>query len=114
MMASNSAASSSSSAHTSAMNSSSRSASRSWPSRASGVVTAAPLSARDGLPLVLVRDGDLSGLGPLRDRDRQGEHAGVVAGLDPVGVETVAQDELPAEHSPGSLGGDEVGVARSG
>jgi hypothetical protein len=39
-------------------------------------------------------DSDLAGLGPLRDRDPQRQHTGVVAGLDPVGVEGLAEEQL--------------------
>ena len=43
-----------------------------------------------------------------------GEHAAVVAGLDVLGVEVVAEDELPAEHPAGAFGGDQLGVAGPG
>ena len=44
---------------------------------------------------------DLARLGPLGDRDGQPEHAGVVAGLDPLEVEVVAEDQLAAEQPGG-------------
>ena len=46
--------------------------------------------------LALAGDGDLARLGLLGDGDLQGEHAGVIAGADVLGVEVVAQDQLPA------------------
>ncbi len=47
------------------------------------------------------RGTDPAGLGLLGDRDPQGEHAAVVAGGDPFGVEVVAQDQLrPNPRSP--------------
>jgi AcrR family transcriptional regulator len=53
--------------------------------------------------LRVVGDGDLAALGLLRDRDVQGEHAGVVAGLEPVGVEAVAHHQLPGEGTVGAV-----------
>jgi len=62
-------------------------------------------SGVDGVPvLTLAADRDLSGLGLLGHRDLQGEHAGVVAGVDVLGVEVVAEDQLAAEHAAGPFG----------
>ena len=60
--------------------------------------------------LVLAADLDLARLGLLGDRDLQGQHAGVVAGLDVFGVQVVSEDQLPAEHPPRTFGCDELRV----
>src|ERR1700722_3634656 len=54
---------------------------------------------------LLLAAGDLDAprLGLLGDRDGQPQHPVVVAGLDLVGVEGVAEEQLAAEHSPGPL-----------
>jgi len=54
-----------------------------------------PLPCVD-LPLaaVGVADRDLAGLGPLGDRDPQGEHTRLVGGVDVLGVEGVAEEQL--------------------
>lgn len=49
-------------------------------------------------------DLDLAGFGFLGDGNTQGQHPGVVAGLDAVGVEGVAQGQLPGEHPQRPLG----------
>lgn len=53
-----------------------------------------------------LRDLDPAGLGLLRHRDPQGEHAGVVTSLDAFGVQVVAQDQLPAEDLAWAFGCD--------
>src|SRR4051794_21116491 len=100
MIASNSARSSSSSASSRSRN---RSSVRPALSGLSGSqvcdITITAASGVDGLLVVVVAaDGDLAGLGLLRDRDPQREHTTLVAGGDVLGVEVVAQDQLPAEH----------------
>ena len=56
-------------------------------------------------------DLDLARLGLLGDGDLQGEDPYGVAGLDPVGVQVVAEHELSAEDPARSLSGQELGVA---
>src|SRR4051794_13875107 len=47
----------------------------------------------------VLADLDPPGLGPLGDRDPQGQHAGVISGLDVVGVQALAEEQLAAEHA---------------
>ena len=54
---------------------------------------------------------DLARLGVLGDRDLQQQDAAVVAGLDVLGVQVVAQDELAAEHPTRAFGSDELARA---
>src|SRR4029079_1716259 len=71
-----------------------------------------PCSGVDGvLVIALTGDGDLPRLGPLGDRDVQGQHPRVVAGGNVLGIEVVAENQLAAEHAPRTFGGDQFGVA---
>jgi hypothetical protein len=54
-------------------------------------------SGGDGLLLVAAGDLDAAGLGGLVHRDGQGEHAGGVVGGDVLGVEGLAEEDLPGE-----------------
>ena len=63
------------------------------------------------LPLVGTADLDLARLGLFGDRNSQCEHPGVVACLDPLSIEVVSQDELPAEHPTWTFRGEKLGVA---
>src|SRR6476660_9898914 len=49
--------------------------------------------------LVAAGNLDAAWFGFLGDRDGKSEHSVVVAGLDPVGVEIVAKEQLATEHS---------------
>src|SRR5438105_9303726 len=49
-------------------------------------------------------DLDAAWLGPLRDRDTQGEDTVVVAGLDVFGVERVSQEQLTGVRALGTFG----------
>jgi hypothetical protein len=44
----------------------------------------------------------------LRDRNAKGQDARVVAGVDPLEVEVVAEDQLPTEDASGALGSEHV------
>ena len=46
-------------------------------------------------------NGELAGLGRFHDRDGEGEHPGVVVGLDVVGVEGLAEEQLAGEGARG-------------
>src|SRR5205085_9255855 len=64
---------------------------------------------RDGFGLLgALGDLDFAGLGPFRDRDGDHQHAVVVAGVDRVGVEPVAEKELADELSVGAFRGDDL------
>jgi hypothetical protein len=63
---------------------------------------------------VSARDLDLAGLGLLGDGHDQAQHAGVVARLDPLQVEVVAQHQLPAERAARPLGREHLPVAVAG
>ena len=56
-------------------------------------------SGGDGLLGVAAGDLDAAGLGLLADRDGQGEHAGRVVGGDVLGVQGLAQEDLPPRDS---------------
>lgn len=64
------------------------------------------------MPVLLPRlvDRDLAGLGLLGHRDLQGQHPAVIGRPDPLGVQGVAQDQLPAEHAPRALGGQKFPI----
>ena len=66
----------------------------SWPVVRSGV---------DLLRRAAAADFDLAWFGPLGDGDPHGEHPGLVAGLDAVGVEGVTEEQLARKHALGSL-----------
>src|SRR6478609_11396948 len=59
---------------------------------------------------VSVGDRDLARFGFLGDRDAQREDTGAVAGLHPVGVRGVAENQLPPEQPSRAFGGDHLGV----
>jgi hypothetical protein len=64
----------------------------------SRVGTACPAPGRlcgDGLLAVAAGDLDVARLGGFADRDGQGEHARGVVGRDLVGVEALAEEDLP-------------------
>src|SRR5207244_3387281 len=112
MIASNSARSNSSSPQTSSRNCSSTA--RAGPV-GFGCMSRTLASGVDGLPvLALAADHDLAGLGLLSDRDPQRQHAAVVAGGDVLGVQVVAQDQLPAEHAAGPFSGKHLRLAVAG
>src|SRR6185437_12345676 len=78
---------------------------------------AAPLAQRFGGPslgvdrlLFLAGDLDTARFGLLGDRDGQPQHPAAIAGLDPVGVQRLAQEQLPAEYPARPLGGDHLAV----
>src|SRR3954470_8948570 len=58
-------------------------------------------------------DRDLAWLGLLGARDAHGQHAGLVARLDAVGVERVAEEQLPGEHAERPLRDLHLHVLRS-
>src|ERR1700739_2802251 len=69
------------------------------PSRGSGVDHLALAGlAVEGVPLVAAADGDLARLGLFGHRDVQPQHALVVRGLNAIGVEVLAQNQLPTEY----------------
>jgi len=70
------------------------------------------LAVLGDLSFVGLVDLDLAGLGLFRDRDPQGQYAGVVVGLDPVSVQGVAQDQLPTEHPSGPFCGQQFPIGR--
>ncbi|HSJ73771.1 MAG TPA: hypothetical protein VK904_05590 [Miltoncostaeaceae bacterium] len=52
--------------------------------------------------------GTRAGLGRLSHRDVQRQHAGRIGGLEALGVERVAQEELAGERAVRALGGDHL------
>src|SRR6478752_2844743 len=66
------------------------------------------IAGSDGLvPGAVVADRDLARLGFFRDRDDQSQDAVAVTGLDPIQVQVVPEDELPAEHAARAFRGEE-------
>jgi hypothetical protein len=63
----------------------------------------------DGLPAVAAGDLDVAWLGGFADRDGQGEHARGVVGGDLVGVEGLAEENLPGIGAVGPLGDQPTG-----
>src|SRR5438552_2145033 len=60
------------------------------------------------LSVAALGDLDLAGLGSLRQGDRDHEHTVVIAGVDVLGIETIAEEQLPEELAVGALGGDDL------
>src|SRR6185312_1288109 len=58
----------------------------------------------DGLRVGIAGDLDTAWFGLLGDRDGQPQHPAAVAGLDRVGVQRLAQEQLPAEHPARAFG----------
>src|SRR6201996_5907701 len=76
-----------------------------------GALTAlAGISGGDGLLGVAAGDLDVAGLGALVDRDGQGEDAGGVVGGDLVGVEGLAEEDLPGVGAVGPFGDQQLGA----
>src|SRR5579863_5409662 len=71
--------------------------------------SAGPLGG-DGLLGVAAGDLDVAGLGRLVHRDGQGEHAGRVVGGDVVGVQSLAEEDLPGEGAVGPFRHDHLGA----
>jgi hypothetical protein len=69
-----------------------------------------PGSRVDRLALATGRDGDLAGLGLLGHRDVQGQHPGVIASLDVLGVQVLTEEQLPAEDAARPLTDHHLGV----
>src|SRR3954453_19826683 len=69
-------------------------------------------SGLDGRPCGTggIANFDLARLRLLRDRNRQPQDPAVVAGLDAVQIQVVAQDQLSAEPATRSLGGEYLPV----
>src|SRR5947209_2439529 len=69
---------------------------------------------RDRGVVLAASDGDLAGLGLLRDGDAQGEYARVVVGPHVFGVEGVAEEQLPREHAERAFGDLHLHVVTGG
>jgi hypothetical protein len=68
----------------------------------------------DGLLLVAAGDPDVARLGGFADRDGQGEHARGVVSRDPVGVEGLAEEDLPGVGPIGPFGDQQLGAVGLG
>jgi hypothetical protein len=65
--------------------------------------------APDGLPAAVADgDRDAARLGGLEHRHADGEHAVVVAGLEVVGVQSLTEEDLAAEHALRPLADDQL------
>ncbi len=63
---------------------------------------------------VTAADRDLARLGSLCHRNTEPQHALLIGGFDPVGVEVVAENQLAAEYSAWPLGGEHLAIRVDG